>query len=115
MPPMPSPWVQTFGDYLYSGVDSATPDHAVQITINFDNTTRVISNAVVWRAKNCRWTKIVVGLGGDGTVETSARVFDLSTLNDRSRTIPASQFNNAPWNVTTIEQFSASGQITATP
>jgi hypothetical protein len=111
-----SPLVMTFGDYLYdsaSVVDPARPGHAVQVTLSFNNTTRAITNAVVWRAANCRWTKIAVGLGADGTPDTATRVFNLSTLNDATRTVTAAQMAAAPWNVTTVEQFLAAGQITA--
>jgi hypothetical protein len=62
-----SPFVQIFGDYLYDGVSQIDPAHAVTITVNFDNVTRVISNMIVWRASDCLWTKVAVGLGADGT------------------------------------------------
>jgi prolyl oligopeptidase PreP (S9A serine peptidase family) len=85
----------------------------VQVTINFNNATRAITNAVVWRAADCRWTKIVVGLGANGTPDTTTKVFDLSTLNDATRTVTAAQMAASPWFVTTVEQFMSAGQITA--
>jgi hypothetical protein len=114
--PVVSPLVETFGDWLYDpgGVtNAARPDHAVQVTVNFNNATRAITNAVVWRASDCRWTKIVVGVGANGTPDTTTKVFDLSTLNDSTRTVTAAQMAAAPWLVTTVEQFMAAGQITA--
>lgn len=114
--PVQSPYVMTFGDYLYdpgSVVDKTRPDHAVQITLTFNNTTRVLTNAVVWRAANCRWTRIVVGFGPDGIPDSSAFVFNLSTLSDASRTITAAQMAAPPYNVHTVEEFMQAGQITA--
>lgn len=111
-----SPYVETFGDYLADpskDADPARPNHAVQITVTFDNTTRVISGAVVWRAADCLWTKIVVGVGADGTPDTTTRVFSLATLNDATRNINANTLSKAPWNINTIEDFLTAGQITA--
>jgi hypothetical protein len=110
-----TPYIATFGDYLYdqASADPARPDHAVQVTVNFDNTTRAITNAVVWRAANCRWTKIVVGLGADGTPDSTATAFNLAGLNDATRTVTAAQMAGAPWHVHTIEDFLTAGQITA--
>lgn len=112
-----SPLVLTFGDYLYdaaSVIDPTRPDHAVQVTVSFNNATRAITGAVVWRAANCRWTKIAVGVGTDGTPDTATRVFNLAGVNDATRNVTAAQMAAAPWNVTTIEQFQSAGQITAT-
>lgn len=110
-----SPWVGTFGDYLYDPgnvVDPARPDHAVQITVSFNNTTRTLTGAVVWRAADCLWTHIACGVGVDGSPNSSTFDFDLSGLNDATRNITASAMAKAPYNVTTIEQFLAA-QITA--
>jgi hypothetical protein len=113
--PVTSPYVLTFGDYLYdqAGADPARPDHAVQITVTFNNATRAITGAVVWRAADCLWTKIVVGLGADGAPDSSTRVFDLSALDDTTRSVSAAVMSHAPWNVNTIEDFLSAGQITA--
>jgi hypothetical protein len=113
--PIQTPLVETFGDYLHDPgtADPVHPDHAVQITVNFNNTTRVITNAVVWRAADCRWTKIVVGIGADGTPDSTTKVFDLSKLNNATRNVSAAQLSAAPWFVHTIEDFQAAGQITA--
>lgn len=113
--PLLSPYVATFGDYLYdqaSVTDTTRPDHAVRIQVNFDNTTHAITGAVVWRATDCRWTHIVCGVGADGSPNSSTFDFDLTSLNDATRNITALQMSRAPYNVTTIEQFMAS-QITA--
>lgn len=113
--PLLSPYVATFGDYLYdpaSVTDPARPGHAVQITVSFDNTTHAITGAVVWRAANCRWTHIVCGVGADGTPNSSTFDFDLTALADATRSITAQQMARNPYNVTIIEQFMSS-QITA--
>jgi hypothetical protein len=113
--PITSPYVMTFGDYLAdpaTDVDPTKPAHAVRITVTFDNTTHAITGATLWRSATCRWTKIACGVGTDGKVETSTFVFDMSGLNDASRSVTASQMSKAPFNVTTIDQFMAT-QITA--
>jgi hypothetical protein len=110
-----SPYVATFGDYLYDPAtvtDQARPAHAVQITVSFNNSTRAITGAVVWRAANCLWSHIVVGVGADGSPNSSTFNFDLTGLNDATRNITANTMSKPPYNVTTIEQFLAA-QITA--
>jgi len=110
-----SPVVLTFGDYLYdsgSVTDPTKPDHAVQITVNFDNATFALINAVVWRAADCLWHTITIGLGVDGSPNSSTKTFNLSTLNDASRTVTAAQMAASPYFFTTIQDVLAA-QITA--
>lgn len=113
-PNLVSPWSQIIGDSAYdpATVNPAAPDHAVMISVTFDNATKTISGAVVWRAANCDWTRIVCGRGADGSVAGSTFVFDLSNLNDKTRNITAAQLAAAPYNVTLITQITAL-QITA--
>lgn len=113
--PLVSPYVATFGDYLYdqaSVTDPARPDRAVQITMSFSNSTHAITGAVVWRASDCRWTHIVCGVGADGSPNSSTFVFDLTTLADATRNITANTMSRPPYNCDTIDQFLAA-QITA--
>jgi hypothetical protein len=112
--PLVSPYVATFGDYLYdyATANPARPDHAVMITVSFDNTTHAITGAVVWRAADCLWHHIVCGVGPDGSPNSSTFDFDLTNLNDQTRNITANAMGRAPYNVDTIDQFLAV-QITA--
>lgn len=56
--PLLSPWVPgPFPDYL---------GRAIYITVNFNDATRAITNAVVSRDTGCLWTKIVFDVPGDG-------------------------------------------------
>jgi hypothetical protein len=113
--PLVSPYVMTFGDYLQdsaSDVDPTRPAHAVQIRVSFDNTTHVLTGAVVWRSASCLWHHIVCGVGADGSPNSSAFSFDLTGLNDATRNITANQLGRPPYNVDTIDQFLAV-QITA--
>lgn len=108
-----SPYVQNFGDYLYD--PGINPDgHVIRITVNFDNTTHAVSGATVFRSADCLWTKIVVGLGADGTPNSTTKVFDLTGFSG-TRNITANTLSRAPWNVNTIDDFFAAGQITAAP
>jgi hypothetical protein len=114
--PPRSPYIYVGGDYLYDPAadpDPTRPGHAVQVTVTFDDATRALTGAVVWRAADCLWTRIVVGVGVDGAPDRAARVFDLSGLNDATRAVTARDMARDPWNVTTIEEFMAAGQITA--
>lgn len=113
--PLVSPYVATFGDALYDQTavaDPTQPDHAVRIAVSFNNTTHAITGAVVWRAADCQWTRIVVGTGTDGSPNSATFNFDLSSLADASRSITANTMSRAPYNVDTIDQFLAA-QITA--
>jgi hypothetical protein len=52
-----SPWVWTAGDY--QGL-------VIRITVNFNDTTRALVNAVVHRDDGCMFTKIVFDIPSDG-------------------------------------------------
>lgn len=49
--PIPSPWVQSFQDNF---------GRVIRITVNFNNTTRVISGATVFRDVSCQWSRIYI-------------------------------------------------------
>lgn len=103
--PLVSPLVLNFGDYLYDGAD----DHVIRLTVNFDNTTHAITSVVVFRAADCLWTKVFVGLGPDGTPNTSPQVFDLTGFTG-SKTFNAQQAAKQGFN--TVDDILA-GNITA--
>ena len=109
--PVTTPYVVSFGDYLYR---PATPNaHVIRITVNFDATTRAISNASLFRSADCAYTKIYLGLGADGSPNSTGRVFDLSGFSG-TRTVTGAQMAAAPYNIGTVEAF-LTFQITAGP
>lgn len=99
--PSASPVVQTFGDYV---------GNLIRITVTFDPATRVLSGVTVFRDPACRFTKILIGLGADGTPDSSTRVFNVpagtTVLNPAQMTAVRNNGMN------TIEAFE-SFQITA--
>ena len=52
-----SPWVWTAADY--AGL-------VIQITVNFNNSTRALQSAVVHRDSGCQFAKIVLDIPSDG-------------------------------------------------
>lgn len=65
-PPTPatSPWVQEFGDYL---------GRVIRITVTFDESTRALTDIVVYRDAGCLFTNILLGVGADGSPDSSTR------------------------------------------
>lgn len=95
-----TPWVWQAGDYQ---------QHVIRITVTFDNTTRVLSGSTVFRDAACMYHKIYIGLGPDGTPDTSPRVF---TVPAGTTTFTAAQMSSVGLNK--IEDI-VSLQITAGP
>lgn len=102
--PVTSPYVyDSGGDYL---------GRHITITFVFDNVTRALTSGTVFRDAGCVYTKIYVGLGSDGTPDSTTHIFNVGALaGDRS--FAASQMAAA--GLTTIESVLALGQITAGP
>jgi hypothetical protein len=98
--PATSPVVYSFNDYQ---------SNAISIKLTFDNTTRTISQCTVTRDPACVYTKIYVGLGVDGTPNTTPRVF---TVPIGTTNVPLNQLRNN--GISTIEDF-LSYQVTAGP
>lgn len=94
----PSPYVVRFDDYL---------SRAITITVNFNNVTRVIVNAVVVRDTGCLWTKLLIGIGADNTPDSTTR-----KLNVPFGTTNVGKAALSNFGVDTIEEFQAF-QITA--
>ncbi len=67
-PPPLSPYIYEARDYQ---------DNVIRITFPYDNVTKALSNATVFRDAACIYTTIIVGVGGDGTVETSTKTFSV--------------------------------------
>jgi hypothetical protein len=103
--PLVSPYVQEFADYL---------GRAIRVAVTFDNTTRLISQITLHRDAGCRYTTLLVGLGADGSPDSSVRSFNLKNFTgDRQLSNQELRFVQDPANgIDTIEGF-ASFQITA--
>lgn len=81
------------------------------ITFVFDNVTRALATGTVHRDANCRWHKIVIGIGADGDPGSSTHTFNVGNLvGDQS--FNATQM--AAVGFSTIEDVLAL-QITAVP
>lgn len=65
LPPQ-SPFVYEAGDYQ---------DHVIRITVTYDNATRALTGATVFRDAACVYTHIYIGVGADGTPNTSPHQF----------------------------------------
>ena len=94
----PSPYVVRFDDYL---------QRAITITVNFNDGTRSIINAVVVRDEGCLWTKLLIGIGADNTPDSTTRKVNVPV---GTTNIGKAAFTN--FGIDTIEQFQAF-QITA--
>lgn len=99
--PPTTPWTQHFED---------TPGRAIDISVAFDNTTRILSGITVSRDANCVFTKILIGTGADGVPDDTDKVVSVPA-GSHSLT-PAQLTNLANHGLTTIEDITAL-QITA--
>src|SRR5690348_2968065 len=75
--PPTSPWVWEANDYL---------GRIIRISVAFNNSTfAIVNGSTVFRDPACLYTKVYVGTGNDGTVESSTHVFTVpagtTTLN----------------------------------
>jgi hypothetical protein len=95
-----SPWVYEAHDYL---------DRAIRITVPFNVATGALSNATVFRDVGCLYTHIYLGLGTDGTVNATAKVF---TVPDGTTTVTTAQM--AARGISTYADLN-SVQVTAGP
>lgn len=66
-----SPWVSRFADYQ---------DKAITLSVTFNNATRSITGGSITRDAGCRFTKVLIGLGGDGVPDHTDKTFDVSGL-----------------------------------
>lgn len=101
--PIQTPFVYDAADYL---------DRHLTITINFDNATRALQNAVIHRDADCMYIHIYVGVGADGKPDSSTHSFAVPNL-EGDRNIGQAGLNGA--GLTTIEDVIALGQIAAGP
>lgn len=104
MPGTPTP---PTSPYVFSAIDYK--DLALTITVNFNNSTGAITNGTVVRDPGCVYQHVYLGVGPDGTPDTSPNVFTVpsGTLNISAKQFAANGFN-------TISDITAQ-QITAGP
>jgi hypothetical protein len=95
-----TPWVWTAAD---------AANNVIRITVTFNNATRALTGATVFRDAACVYTKIYIGVGSDGSPNSSPRVF---TVPAGTTTFTAAQMSSVGLN--TIENILAH-QITAGP
>jgi hypothetical protein len=101
-PTMNSPQVQEWSD---------NSGFVIRVSTFFDVTTRAITGITVFRDAACHWTRIVIGLGPDGTPDSTTR--DI-TVPSGTRVLTATQLNAlASRGIATIDDFN-SLQITVT-
>lgn len=100
-PAVTSPQVQEFSDYL---------GRVIRITVTFDTDTRVLSGITVFRDAECLFTRILIGLGPDGTPDSTTRSFNVPAGTTVLNTAQMNAVRNNGMN--TIEEFN-SFQITA--
>lgn len=79
----------------------------IRITIEHDNATRAITGVTTFRDADCVYKKILVGLGANGTPDSTGHAF---TCPAGTHSIPVQQMTAQGFS--TIEQFQAL-QITA--
>lgn len=96
--PATSPWNQSFTDYM---------GRAVSISVIFDEGTRELTSGSVTRDEGCLFTHILIGIGPDGTPDSTPFKFFVPV---GTTDITADDFANV--GLTTIEQITAL-QITA--
>lgn len=66
-----SPWVSRFADYK---------DKAITLTVTFNNTTRSITGGSITRDAGCQFTKVLIGLGEDGSPDSTDTAFNVAGL-----------------------------------
>lgn len=96
-----SPWVWQAVDF--------TRVKVIRITVAFDNATRVLSGATVFRDPECLFTKVYIGVGADGAPDSTPRAIPVPA---GSHAFTAAQM--AAVGLHTIEDILAF-QITAGP
>jgi hypothetical protein len=97
-----SPWSSRFADYQ---------DKAITLTVTFNNATRAITGGSITRDAGCMYTKVLVGLGGDGRPDSTDKVFNVGGL-EGTQSVGAAAFTSGGF--TTVESIQAL-QITASP
>lgn len=99
-----SPWT-------YDSGGDANDKH-VTIRIDYDNATRALLGAVLHRDAGCLYKRIFIGLGADGTPDSTTHVFGIGNLEGDRNVTPTGL---AAVGLNVIEDVFALGQITAGP
>jgi hypothetical protein len=66
--PLLSPWDKPFEDYL---------GRVVSIRVDFNNVTRAITACSVHRDVGCLYSRILIGVGADGSPESTDKAFPI--------------------------------------
>ncbi len=66
--PLVSPWIWESPDFA---------NFVIRISFFFDNTTHMLTGITVYRDAQCQFTKVIIGVGPDGTPNTSTTVIDV--------------------------------------
>lgn len=66
---------QLLTPYRYSDSDYA--DHWAFVEFNFVEQNGLMVSLVAWRDQECLWHRLAIGLGNDGTFESSSAIFDI--------------------------------------
>jgi len=99
--PPKSPWTYESADYL---------GRAITFTVVFDETTLAITSARIDRDPGCLYTKIFLGIGADGSPNSSARQFSVGQAT--GHIVTPAELNSAGISTfTDLLQF----QVTASP
>jgi hypothetical protein len=96
-----SPWV-----FYDSGADSTGKHIWFSVSFGVDN---VLTGGIGHRDAGCQWTKLLIGLGPDGTPDSSTRTINLAGFTgDHAFTAP--QLNSV--GLTTVADVLAMGNLT---
>jgi hypothetical protein len=72
--------------YVYDSGGDFQGNH-ITITVVFNDVSRALTSATVHRDAGCVYTKILIGIGADGTPNTTTKVINVGNLvGDRSFT-----------------------------
>jgi hypothetical protein len=99
--PPKSPWTYESADYL---------GRAITFTVNFNEQTLDITSARIDRDPGCMYTKIFLGIGGDGSPNSSTRQFSVG----QSTGHPVAQAELAAAGISTFTDL-IQVQVTASP
>lgn len=81
----------------------------LRVTVDFDNVTRALTGATIYRDAGCRYSRILFGLGADSKPDSTVRKFAVAT---GTTVITTAQLSSG--GLTVIEDILA-GQVTAGP
>lgn len=72
-PVLNNPYVTEWRDYA---------DKVLRISVAWNQTTRKVESVTLHRDPECLYTRVLVGLGPDGTPDTSTKTFEVGGITD---------------------------------